>query len=314
MANFDVAVGINQQAANGLLSSYYSDQSTKEPFKGEIQQNIDKIGQVTLDWDFTTQPNIIFGAPSLQNWQQSLGPTGDTNQKIPLPTDPMIQLIAPSFTGTYTLGQNKPVGGPTQNVQVYGTLDLTDPKQISAKMVGVFLNENDFTAWDKTIFNKGLLPLIFNESGNILKPIQFAPIEFQGISLKPSWGIQLSNNQLIGAAVLSTNSGAVDINGVTWPTDSVFILASRDAVNEALVPFEAAINKIRKDDGGDYKSLATWSFSGQVVQSEITVQNLKPQLTFIANCEVNASAHADINDGGLAETTKHCPLSPFYQS
>lgn len=307
MANFDAAAGVSDVELNSLLAEYFSvAPADNDPFKGSVTQDVTGIGSVTLTWNIGAAPTLAFGPPSLQVWNAALNSGGVTNgtSGTALPTMPMVQLTIPTLTASYTIDSGSPVGGTTSNVVVYATLGFA-PGAIAITIVAVTIDESGFSLWDKAIFNLVLLPQIFAAVGKILQVINVPTISWQGVSLNPLQ-FQIVGTQLIAAATLSTG-GALDVSGVTWPTDNLFILSSNALINAALAAGVAQFQGHQFSDSGTWKDLATWSYSGALTSLTVTVGQVDP-LTIDAGIVVSLNVTGGLTPAGMALAVVGCAL------
>ncbi|MFN3945405.1 MAG: hypothetical protein ACK4K7_10790 [Allosphingosinicella sp.] len=295
MANFDAAGGIGLDPLNSLLSQYYSSAEQaapgNNPFDGTTTKNVPPLGDVTVTWKLKNAPVLAFGAPSQADWDASLDSAGNTNgaDKKPLPTGPMAALTIPDMTASYTAPGIDPVGGETWNVVAYATLAFP-AGEIDVTLVGLKIDESDFAPWDKAIFNTMLVPALFKAVTEMLGVIHVPALSWHGVSLNPLQ-IALSGNQLVAAATLTTNAAPLDTSGVAWPTDPVFVLASKPLIDSALAAGVQPYVGQTFSDSGNFKGLADWNYHGSLDSISATVGTLSP-LT------VNASITASLNVGG----------------
>ncbi|MEH6348511.1 hypothetical protein [Pseudomonas sp. 3JA] len=308
MTNFDAAAGISVTELNTLLGEYYQNApSTNDPFKGSLPKTLPDLGAVTLTWDVGAAPSLAFGPPSPAIWNAALAPNGETNgsQSIPLPSLPMVQLTLPMLTASYTLGSAPAVGGTAPSVVVYATLTFT-PGTLALDLVAVSLDESKFSAWDIAIFNLMLLPQIFASANQMLALVHLPNLDWNGVTLNPVQ-LQLTASYLLGATTLTTNTNALDIDGVTWPTDPVFVIASNTLINTAMAVFLKPYQGYPFSDSGDFKKLADWSYNGSISSLSATVKQVAP-LTINAQLSASLNAQATLTAAGMALAAAGCAL------
>jgi hypothetical protein len=295
MANFDAAGGIDLTSLNTLLSQYYTSAEQvapgNNPFDGTTSKNVAPLGDVTLTWKLKSAPVLAFGAPSQADWNASLDAAGTTNGAAgnPVPTGAVAAVSIANMTASYTVAGVAPVGGETHNLVAYATLAFP-AGEVDVTLVGLTIDESDFAPWDKAIFNTMLVPALFKAVTEMLGVIHVPALSWQGVSLNPVQ-IALSGNQLTAAATLTTNSAPIDTSGVTWPTDAVFVLASKPLIDAALAAGVKPYVGKTFSDSGEFKDLADWNYSGSLDSISATTGTLSP-LT------VNASITASLNVGG----------------
>lgn len=319
MPNFDVAVGITQTQLTALLGKYYDGayysgppSGDSNPFKGTKSVQVKGLGQVTVDWDVTAAPTLALGAPDETTWGQARNSTGQTNadSKTPLPSGLMAQVEIPSLTAHYTEGGHAPVGGTATNTVLYGTLDCSN-NQITITPVAVTIDETGFTVWDQAIFNNALLPQIFIVAAQMLSVITVPPLTIEGVGLGPL-SITFADQLLVASSVMTRNTGSIDVSGVTWPQDPLFVLVSQDLINEALAQVSSQIKgKTEGEDNVPFTALkqhlADYSWSGSVDSATLTVDGVSP-LTLDASVNVSGSASASLTAEGMALAAAGCAL------
>ena len=297
MANFDVAVGITQPAFNGLLDQYYSKDSGAMPFKGNITKTIPLVGSVLLTWQVGVAPTVTFGAPTLAVWNAALDSSGKTNLAAgnPLPTGMMLQLCIPTLQADYTIAPAAPVGGTTQNVYGYATVSVSG-SAITITLVAIALNESNFSLWDLLIFNGFFVPQIFTAVQTMLSVINLPTLTYDGITLNPpAFSFASNNTLLIAASCSTTNTTPLDISGVTWPSDTLFVLASSALINSGLTAFtQTLVNKPYTGSGVFHalgSDLADYDYS-------VTITSLTATWSAATPGQVTATVVASPSFGG----------------
>lgn len=310
MPNIDAAAGVTQKELNVLLDEYYENApDNNNPFKGSVQKDVPILGNVTVTWDVKKAPSLTFGAPTLAVWNAALNSSHETNgaANTSLPTLPMVQVLIPELAASYTQNAAPPVGGITKNVVAYATLDFS-PGEIKISVVAVTIDEKDFSPWDKEIFNLFLLPKIFESAAEMLSVVHLPTIDWQGVALNPV-SIMIQGTQLLAAATLTTNPQPLDVTGVTWPTDPVFVIASTTLINAALAAFMAQYNDITRHDDGEFSvdgvELATWEYTATVKSLSATVKVVSP-LTITAEGTASLNAQAGLTPAGMALAAVGC--------
>ena len=317
MSNFDAAAGLTVGETNKLLSDFYSTvPADKSPFKGTETKTLDVIGKVVLTWDMTVVPVLAFGPPSQAVWDAALDTKGKTNKEAgnPIPTLPMVQVKIPALTASVKIGDAAPIGGDAKDVVVYATLTFAGA-DITITLVGLTIDESGFSKWDKVIFNDVLLPRIFTSAQAMISVVHVPTLSWHGVTLNTPV-FMLTDSQLIAAATLSTNSAAVDVTGVTWPTDSVFILASKDLMNAALnagldqLVTEANANKSEfgLEGSGEKAKLADYDYTSTLGGVTATVGKTDP-VTLDASVQLNdVQAGGKLTPLGMGLAALACPL------
>lgn len=311
MANIDVACGIKLASLNALISQYYTSASSVSPLPypiaGQVVKSIDNVGQVTLDWQIDGAPSLVFGPPSQDVWDASLDANGSTNGQDgnPVPSGPVVQLLMPALSASFVIGSNPPVGGQTQNLATYATLAFP-AGEIDIDLLGLTIDESDFSAWDKAIFNEVLVPQIFKIAGEMIGVVHLPQISWEGVTLNPIH-LSIAGDQLFAAATLTTNSAPLDITGVTFPTDPVFVVASSNLFDTALAAGLKPYQGKAFADSGDFKGLADWDYSGTLNSVTATLSAASP-LTIDASVTLSLNAGGKLTPAGMALAAVGCAL------
>ena len=294
MANFDLAAGITQDAANYLIGQYFlKHPASPNPFDGNVQKNVPIVGQVALTWQIQSAPTITFGPPDLKVWNAALDSQGQTNQTAgnPLPTADVLQLTIRTMQAHYSVNGGSKVGGQTSGLVIYATITFSGNDFIVTP-VAVTLDESDFSIWDKVIFNDFFLPQLFAAAKSILSTVRIPTLTWSGVTLQtPSFF--LVGELLFGAAILDTNTSSLDVSEVTWPqpVNGIFALASPNLVNAALVAMaKDAVGKTIPYSG-ELSDLASFTVQATLDSASATWSAAKPK-------QVNASITFSANVGG----------------
>lgn len=291
VANFDLAIGITSSAFNDLLHQYYTNPPKANPFKGDVTKNISSIGNIELTWSVLTSPSLIFSNPSEADWGVALNSSGQTNTAAgnALPKEGL-QLLIPKMDAYYSLTSQPKVGGETDNLYVYASVDFSG-SDITITPLAIKLDESNFSTWDKGIFNNFFLPQIFNVAQSIVKVIQLPSLSWQGVTLGTPI-FNLSEKLLVAAMLQASNPNGIDISGVSWPDNSLFALASSSLVNNLVQNFATTkVGTIKQgsdtyhalgSDLADYNYLVTLS-SVQASWAAASPTTVSTQLTLSAN-------------------------------
>ncbi len=312
MANFDAAAGISVASVNGALAGFYSSASAKTPFaypfQGSETKTIANIGVVTFTWTFNAAPTVAFGPPSLDIWNASLAANGNTNgvDGNPLPNGAVVQLMIPDLSVGYSIDSGAQVTGDAKNLGAYAALAFPSG-EVDETLVGLTIDESAFSAWDKAIFNGLLVPKIYELAAAALGVINIPQLAWNGVQLTPP-SIWMAGDQLLAAAVLTTNPQPIDVTGATWPTDPLFVLASQSLLNAALAAGVAPYQHNTFGDSGDYNSLADWSYTGMLQSLTATVGTISP---LIVSAQVTLSLETDVSltAAGMALATVGCAIA-----
>jgi hypothetical protein len=217
----------------------------------------------------------------------------------------MVALTIPDMTASYSLKGVAPVGGETKNVIAYATLAFP-AGEIDVTMVGLTINESDFQPWDKAIFNSVFVPAIFNAVTQMLGVIHIPSLSWEGVTLNPIQ-VAIAGDQLVAASTLTTNSAPLDISGVIWPTDGVFVLANASLINAALAAGVKPYVGKTFSDSGNFHDLADWNYQGKVESLSATVSTLSP-LAFNATLSASLNVGGSLTAAGMALAVVGCAL------
>ena len=314
MANFDMAVGVTLTAFNSLLAEYYADPpASLNPFTGNQTKSIAPFGSINLTWQIKAVPTITFGPPSLAIWNAALNNKGATNQSAgtPLPTASMVQLNIPTMQAYYSINSGPLVGGTTSNVTAYATITFSGA-DITITLAAITLDESDFKIWDKAIFNSFFIPEIFKAVQSILAVIHIPNLSYQGVSLAIPQFFFINNSLLVAATIVTTNPNALDISGVTWPTNNMFALASSLLINAGLTAFGATLIGKSYSGSGVFHALGSdlADYNYSVTLTTISANwTASTPLTVTASVTGNPSFGGSLTAAGMAlAVTAGCAL------
>lgn len=293
MSQFDVAVGMDATTLNqGVSGLYANSQARADLFKGS-QTGTLGTAPYTADWDIQTAPTFTLAPPTATQWNNSINSQGQ-HPTTPVPTENFFQLVFPQFYGSYTLGTAAPVSGTTE-VIVFAQMTISG-STLSLAPLAVWLDETKMTGWDQFILNQVILTQVLQKADTMLSGLHIPPLSFAlagaNLQLTPPQGT-ISGGWLILAASLQTK-GTVDITGVTWPQQSLFVLLSSDVINQVASGLGGQLaGKQFSDDGskngGKYSYNATLErLDGiQADATDLTKINAQALFSFQANVAYN---------------------------
>lgn len=265
MSQYDAAVGLDSSTLDKGASQLYADPGARDKlFKGSETGTLNKL-QYKAVWDIQAPPTFKLSPPPADLWAKSIDGTGNNPDAGKRPTENAFQLVLPQFEASYTLGSAKPVSGTTE-VIVFATVSIQDNKATIAP-VSVWIDESKMKGWDKFILNKVILARILPQAQQMLAGITIPPLSFSksgaSIDLTPPV-VTIQNNQLVLAASIKSKQ-TVDIAGVQWPSQPLFLLISPDLLEHTASDLAQAnlLHQTFSDDG-DYKSVLKYSWEAKV--------------------------------------------------
>ncbi|MFK7695467.1 hypothetical protein [Paenibacillus sp. HJGM_3] len=265
MSQYDVAVGLNSTTLDKGAAQLHADPGARAKFfKGTETGTFNKL-TYTADWDIQAPPTFDLSPPPADQWAQSIDSSGNHPDAGARPTVNAFQLVMPTFAASYTMGSAQPVSGTTK-VVVFATLAIQDSKA-TFYPASIWLDETQMKGWDKFILNKVILPRILPQAQQMLAGLTIPPLSFSqsGVSIELTPPIAaIQNNQLILAASLKAKQ-TVDITGVQWPNQPLFLLLSPTLLENAASELAQSqlVNQIFSDNG-DYKSVLKYEWEAKV--------------------------------------------------
>lgn len=306
--NYDVALAMNAATlSSGMLSLYGKPDARSKLFMGSVSQGT-VLGNAVVTWDVQASPTFVLAPPTATQWAAALKP----EQPVPpLPTTNAFDLQLGALNATLSLAGGAPIGGTT-SVDVFATVTQIGDK-IALTPVAISLDESKMTGWDKIILNGVLLPALFKAVTALLAGITLPAIPaFAGVTLgTPTIVVQQA--LVLGVACLSTG-GDVNIDGVTWPQQPLFLQVSPAVVNRAASYFASTLTGAHTSGsfGGDYGVFsADASYSASVTGVTATVS--ATDLTVInasITASVQASGHASSPGCSLTLAAKILGIPP----
>lgn len=298
MSNFDVLVGLSETEISRLITGYHSNPPTSDnPFIG--RHELEVLGQpAVIEWHVVVAPQVILAKPDCDVWLAAQGKDGLTNEEAnrQCPNQPMLQLKFPQLDLKMGLVGSEFSEGTAIDVIAHAKLDFKD-STIGIEMVALNVDKSEFEDVDKQLFNLLVLPLIFEKAEQALSVIHLPELGLDDMPLNP---LQVSQVErcLLGAATLQANPSPLNIESLTLPPDSIFILLSDNLVNAALGIAFTANGPFIKEDSGEHHGLATWEYKAEGLPSA-RLGSVEP-LTIHAEANMKFEASASLTPAGFA--------------
>jgi len=267
MSKYDMAVGLDKTTLDGGTAQLYTDSSARENvFKGS-----ETIQKGTAVWDVLSAPVFTLEPPPADLWAASITAQGVNPKPEDRPTMEAFQMILPQFQASYTVGTST-VGGTTQ-VNVFATVAVSaDGTKLSFTPVAIWLDETQMKGWDKFVLNQLILKQIFIKANQLLSGIAIPVLSFSqdGISLDfTAPVITITGGKLIVAANLK-GKGDVDIQGVEWPDQPLFLLLSGDVAQQAA---HQAVRKVDPKQGSGSYGVLDYEYNASVNDVTVSVDS-----------------------------------------
>ncbi|WP_346882207.1 hypothetical protein [uncultured Algibacter sp.] len=298
MSKYDVASGISQTCLNQILTDLYNNPIAKTKlFSYSGKENVDGVGEVDISFELKLAPTTILLAPSQAKWNQAINPN-----KTPIPTSNAFQVSFPDINGSVIIDGASPLAGHGE-LEIYGVLNI-DLNKVSLQMEAVYLDESSFTAWDKVIVNKVLVPKALEMANKLLSGIPIPEIpEFEGISFETPV-ISIVNQQIVAATILKGN-GAPDLSGYTYTGgNGIYIKTNSNPINSVLYQYNG-----KTENTEDRKGPSGWYAAGK---ASVTINSLKLDITSNISAVVDikqATAMGEIGGAGVGITKAIlCPV------
>ncbi len=265
MSQYDVAIGMNQATlGQGISELYANSQARDQLFKG-TQSGMNGSLAYTVAWDLQAAPTFTLSPPADDVWKDSIDDQGQNPKPEDKPQQNAFQLVLPQFYGQYTLGTAPAVSGTTK-VIVSATVAIQG-SQATITPLAVWIDETDIKGWNKFILNQVILVNVLKKAREMLAGLNIPPLAFSsaGVSIRltpPQ--VTIGNNQLVVGASLEAR-GSVDISGVQWPDQPLFLLMSADLLQQVAQDLaQSQLVGHQMTGHGDYKSVMSYSWTAKV--------------------------------------------------
>ncbi|MDN3694329.1 hypothetical protein QWZ06_19600 [Chryseobacterium tructae] len=232
MANFDIAIGISQNALNQITSAFY-DLGKNTIFKGSI----DASG-ITVNWQANTAPVINLNPPSLDKAQQIVE-SCDLNKYprllsivSPETKNHVAEFLADSGNG-FSLKIDEfqmTFGDDPVTVPLYARGSVTtNGSQTSLNILSIAITVQGSV--NQNIVNKFIIPEMMNVLGGALKGVSIPPLSLPNINLGGSRAA-IKNGQLLVFANISSNPSVPSIDGFGFPSNDFFAVLSNNTMQQ----------------------------------------------------------------------------------
>ncbi|WP_160139807.1 hypothetical protein [Chryseobacterium sp. c4a] len=232
MANFDIAIGISQNALNQITSAFYTE-GKDSIFKGSI----DASG-ITVNWQANTAPVINLTPPSLDKAKQIVETCN--LEKYPLLSSivspetksQVAEFMADSGNG-FSLKIEEfqmSFGSDPVTVPLYARGSVTtNGSQTSLNILSISITVQG--AVNQNIVNKFIIPEMMNVLGGALKGVSIPPLSLPNISLGGSRAA-IQNGQILVFANISSNPSVPSIDGFGFPSNDFFAVLSNNTLQQ----------------------------------------------------------------------------------
>lgn len=232
MANFDLAIGISQNALNEITNIFYN-KGKDSVFKGSIEAS-----GMTIDWQINTAPAINLSPPSLDSAKRivescNLDKYPSLLSSVTLEAkNNVAQFMSESNNGfllTVDQLQMNFAGEPVV-VPLYARGSITTSgSKTSFNILSISITVEGSV--NQNIVNKFIIPEMMNVLGGAMDGINIPPLSLPNMTLGASRAA-IQNNQILVFAYVSSNPAIPSIDGFSFPTDNFFAVLSNNALQQ----------------------------------------------------------------------------------
>src|ERR1700685_3665400 len=272
MSQFDIAIGLDHTTLDKGIAQLYADPSARQNLFKHSETGSEAGLNYTASFDLQAPPTFAFEPPPADKWAQSINTQGLNPKPEDRPTQNAFQLVFPQFQGTYQMGTSAPVQGTAQAI-AYCVVGVAN-NQPTLSTVAVWLDESQMKGWDKFILNQVILKQVLTKVNTMLAGLKIPPLSFSrsGVTVDLMTPVvAIAGTTLILASSLKT-TGKVDITGVQWPAQPLFVLISGTAIqtisNDAVQA--NLVGKTFSTDGSVAGGTAKYSAEAKVDSVTIT--------------------------------------------
>lgn len=259
MSQFDVVIGIGKETLDKGTAELFTRADAREKlFKGSQGGEMEGLAY-TVTWEIQAAPTFTLTAPSADVWAQSINAKGENPAPGDLPVANVFQVVFPQFHGEYTLAGADPVSGTGQVIAI-ATLEVAGNKAtITPK--SVWMDQSSMQDWDQAILNGVLLPQVLSQATAMLAGFTVPDLsrtqDGVTIDLTPPQAAIAGEKLIIAASMKS--KGSVDVAGVTWPAQPLFLLISPGLLQHVATQVSAKLVGYQTSGDGSYPDSGAFS-------------------------------------------------------
>ncbi|HEY3364146.1 MAG TPA: hypothetical protein VGK74_03705 [Symbiobacteriaceae bacterium] len=289
MSQFDVAIGLGKETLDKGTGELFTKPAAREKlFKGSQGGDMEGLAY-TVSWEIQAAPTFTLTAPSADVWAQSINSKGENPAPGDMPTANVFQVVFAQFHGEYRLGDTDPVSGTGQVIAIV-TLEVANNKAtITPK--SVWVDQSSMQDWDKAILDGIVLPQVLGQATTMLAGFTVPDLsrtqDGVTIDLTPPQ-VAIADQKLIIAASMKSK-GSVDIAGVQWPAQPLFLLLSpyllqnvATQVSAKLVGYEKTGDGSYPDDGA-FKGALTYDWKVKLNSADAIAMDATDKTKLSAN-------------------------------
>ncbi|HGY1008157.1 TPA: hypothetical protein ACNUUR_000718 [Aeromonas salmonicida] len=255
MSYFDVAAGINQTGLNSTLTGFFASPIAQSKiFNGNVTQDIAPLGDVDLVYQVIDCPEINLAPPSQADWDASF----KASEVTTLPSSNVLVLTLSQVAAQITYNQVPPLKAQGL-IKGYASFELKD-NVLSIKPLAVWIDESEFSGFDKVVVNGILIPQILKVITSTLASIPLPQLPDLGQqSFQPPIAGIIDSCALVIATVLG-DTPAVDLNGYDNPSQDTYLRTNLRMVNNLLVSYVKGKSAKAEDQTGS----DAWNAAGSI--------------------------------------------------
>lgn len=226
MSNFDVAVGLDEATLNKALAQLFGQAGVQRVAARGQQKSATPSGDIIIRWEILQPPAISFAPVPADRWKAA---TKGKHDKV-LPEGNVLTLVLPAICLEleYDDGVREK---DTTEAHLYATLEVADGK-VNVDPKGLWMDQDRI----QNLQLSTLISLVhfgLDMAQEALTGIALPALPSDlGVTLGAPGALIHDHKRLILGLAIAPRE--VDLEGVVWPQEGLFLLGSHDLVNGIL--------------------------------------------------------------------------------
>jgi len=282
MSGYDLAVSMDQNTINGVLSQAFGLPRLANLFTGTITQDV--LGsQASVTWTLNQAPVLSLAEPAANLWNAAVDAQGGHPTQVA--TSGLITFPSMGLTYNYA-GESGTTTIAPSAIWTY-TINGAD---VTVTPVGVILDTSGMSPNVQAIVQYIILPLVMQQAQTYTKTIQLPSGTYGGVSFGTP-AMTITNQRLIMVAAIQGQPTPAIPTLSTLPTAPLFIQVSQAAAQAAATAGANSYVGQKKTFSGSGQSA---DYNGAAVMNAVTITlgstdptQVSATITYGLTCDVS---------------------------
>lgn len=283
-SSYDVAIVMDSTTLNKGFQGLYMSRDKEKIFSGN--EPIEKIDIKSVDWSIDASPTFTLSPPTQAQWDdESTFFLGGTKLQNPRPD--MFQVELSKFSVTLNLDQGSP-NRLSFSALIFVDVAIKD-KKVQLNPLAVLPTNVSNPLSEASL--QVVAGIAYAKVADLLAKYTIPnSIAIEGQDFTPPVVAVTGSHLIVASNLVAT--GKPDISGVTWPEQSLAVLASRNLLTALVNKFSAKIiqkvdNKSVSYNGSNWAG--SYSIDGGISNPSIKVDSTLPNIDVSATISATAS-------------------------